>query len=55
MAKHDLAYAALSLDGGGIRGILPCMVLAKIERLTQEPIADLFDVMAGTSTGGRRW
>ena len=52
MAEHNLAYAALSLDGGGIRGILPCMVLAEIERLTQEPIADLFDVMSGTSTGG---
>jgi patatin-like phospholipase/acyl hydrolase len=42
----------LSIDGGGIRGILPAMVLAQIEKLTQRPIAHLFDLVAGTSTGG---
>jgi uncharacterized protein len=42
----------LSIDGGGIRGILPARVLARIEELTHTPIAKLFDVIAGTSTGG---
>jgi patatin-like phospholipase/acyl hydrolase len=42
----------LSIDGGGIRGIIPAKVLAKIEVLTGKPIADLFDVVTGTSTGG---
>jgi patatin-like phospholipase/acyl hydrolase len=42
----------LALDGGGIRGILPCAVLAEIERLTDRPICELFDLVAGTSTGG---
>jgi patatin-like phospholipase/acyl hydrolase len=42
----------LSIDGGGIRGIIPAKVLAKIEDLTKKPIAELFDVIAGTSTGG---
>lgn len=42
----------LSIDGGGIRGILPAAILVEIERLTQRPISDLFDLMAGTSTGG---
>jgi uncharacterized protein len=42
----------LSIDGGGIRGIIPAKVLARIEELTQKPIAELFDVVAGTSTGG---
>ena len=42
----------LSIDGGGIRGIIPAMVLAAIEKETGRPIADLFDVIAGTSTGG---
>jgi len=42
----------LSIDGGGIRGILAAMVLADIERRSGKPIADLFDLIAGTSTGG---
>ena len=42
----------LSIDGGGIRGIIPAMVLAEIERRTQRPVAQLFDLVAGTSTGG---
>jgi predicted acylesterase/phospholipase RssA len=42
----------LSIDGGGIRGIIPALVLARIEKLTHRPAASLFDVVAGTSTGG---
>lgn len=42
----------LSIDGGGIRGIIPATVLARIEELTRKPIAALFDLIAGTSTGG---
>lgn len=49
----------LSLDGGGIRGIIPATILAHLEaRLQQEKrdeslrIADFFDLLAGTSTGG---
>ncbi len=42
----------LSIDGGGIRGIIPAMVLSEIEKRTGRPIACLFDLIAGTSTGG---
>jgi len=42
----------LSIDGGGIRGIIPAIVLAEIETETQHRIAELFDLIAGTSTGG---
>ncbi len=42
----------LAIDGGGIRGIIPAMVLAEIERRTGRPVASLFDLVAGTSTGG---
>jgi hypothetical protein len=42
----------LAIDGGGIRGIIPAMLLARIESITGRPIAKLFDLVAGTSTGG---
>jgi patatin-like phospholipase/acyl hydrolase len=42
----------LSVDGGGIRGIVPATVLADLERRAQRPVAELFDLVAGTSTGG---
>ena len=41
----------LAIDGGGIRGILPAVVLAELERLAGRPIHAMFDVVAGTSTG----
>lgn len=42
----------LSIDGGGIRGLIPALVLQRIEEETGTPTADLFDLIAGTSTGG---
>jgi len=42
----------LSIDGGGIRGIIPAAVLAEIERRTGRRTAEIFDLTAGTSTGG---
>ena len=42
----------LSIDGGGVRGLIPALLLAELERITGKPIAELFDLIAGTSTGG---
>lgn len=42
----------LSIDGGGIRGLIPATVLSAIEERTKARTADLFDLIAGTSTGG---
>ncbi|KAL8199356.1 hypothetical protein R6Q57_012924 [Mikania cordata] len=48
----------LSLDGGGVRGIIQATILSFLEFKLQEidgpaaRIADYFDVIAGTSTGG---
>ncbi|CAN6448212.1 unnamed protein product [Victoria cruziana] len=48
----------LSIDGGGVRGIIPGAILSFLEAQLQEldgknaRIADYFDVIAGTSTGG---
>ena len=50
--KPSKKYRILSIDGGGIRGIIPAMILAEIEKRTQKPIHSLFDLIAGTSTGG---
>ncbi|MBX7151829.1 patatin-like phospholipase family protein [bacterium] len=49
----------LSIDGGGIRGIIPGQILIHLEKIFQDKsgnpdarIADYFDLIAGTSTGG---
>lgn len=42
----------LSLDGGGIRGIIPALVIAHLERQMSAPASELFDLIVGTSTGG---
>ncbi|KAJ0965309.1 hypothetical protein J5N97_026447 [Dioscorea zingiberensis] len=48
----------LSIDGGGIRGIIPATILSFLETQLQEldgedaRLADYFDVISGTSTGG---
>lgn len=48
----------LSVDGGGIRGVLPGTILAQLEKILQQldnsnrKLGDYFDMIAGTSTGG---
>ncbi|KAK1263226.1 Patatin-2-Kuras 2 [Acorus gramineus] len=48
----------LSIDGGGIKGIIPAAILSflesELQRLDGEDVrlADYFDVITGTSTGG---
>ena len=42
----------LAIDGGGIRGLIPALVLTEIERRSGRRIFELFDLIAGTSTGG---
>lgn len=50
----DRDFRILSIDGGGIRGILPLAILARLEEthLGGASIANFFDMVAGTSTGG---
>ena len=42
----------LALDGGGIKGVFAASFLETIEENTGKRIADHFDLIAGTSTGG---
>lgn len=42
----------LSIDGGGIKGVFPASFLASIEEQLGGRVADHFDLIVGTSTGG---
>jgi hypothetical protein len=42
----------LTIDGGGIKGVFPAAFLARLEEELGRPVADYFDLIAGTSTGG---
>lgn len=42
----------LAIDGGGIRGIIPALVLHQIEQRVGLPSSQIFDLIGGTSTGG---
>lgn len=47
-------FRILAIDGGGICGLLPALVLAEVEGryLNDRPIGAYFDLITGTSTGG---
>ncbi|XVE70025.1 hypothetical protein DITRI_Ditri10aG0038400 [Diplodiscus trichospermus] len=55
---HGDLITILSIDGGGIRGVIPGTILGFLESELQKldgedaRLADYFDVIAGTSTGG---
>ncbi|XP_004289234.1 PREDICTED: patatin-like protein 2 [Fragaria vesca subsp. vesca] len=57
LAKRKMV-TVLSIDGGGVRGIIPSTILGFLESKLQDldganaRIADYFDIIAGTSTGG---
>ena len=43
----------LTIDGGGIRGIIPALILDALQRrIGETPLYRCFDLIAGTSTGG---
>jgi patatin-like phospholipase/acyl hydrolase len=48
MAKFQI----LAIDGGGMRGIFPSGILARFEETYGCKVADCFDLVVGTSTGG---
>ncbi len=47
----DRPKRILSVDGGGVRGVIPAVALAALESRTGRPVRDQFDFVAGTSTG----
>ncbi|CAG8691638.1 13973_t:CDS:2, partial [Racocetra persica] len=53
--KHrndNSVYRILSIDGGGVRGVLPALWLSELEYRAHRPISQLFNMVTGTSTGG---
>jgi patatin-like phospholipase/acyl hydrolase len=49
--ETDRPVRVLSLDAGGIRGIIELHVLVELEERSGKPISELFDLIVGTSTG----
>lgn len=47
-----MAFKILSIDGGGIRGIVPAQILACMEQEFGQQATQWFNLLAGTSTGG---
>jgi predicted acylesterase/phospholipase RssA len=46
-------FRVLTIDGGGIRGVIPATVLVDLERrLAPHRLATVFDLIVGVSTGG---
>lgn len=46
-------YVVISIDGGGIRGYVPALILEKLEEeLGHVHLREAVDMFAGTSTGG---
>ncbi|MFT4414270.1 CBASS cGAMP-activated phospholipase [Fredinandcohnia humi] len=41
----------LCIDGGGIRGVFSIAILHAIEKQFKRPVAEMFELLAGTSTG----
>jgi len=42
----------LAIDGGGIRGIVPAVILSEIQKRLGADLYNVFDLISGTSTGG---
>jgi hypothetical protein len=55
--EPKIRFSILSIDGGGIRGLIPALVVKELERRLggdgpPARLTDYFDLFAGTSTGG---
>lgn len=49
--RTGATFRILSLDGGGIRGIMSALWLKELQSMLGSPLRDHFHIIAGTSTG----
>lgn len=52
MEEKQGTFRILSIDGGGVRGIIAARILQALEEMANKPIHQMFDLIVGTSTGG---
>jgi patatin-like phospholipase/acyl hydrolase len=52
LADGPKPIRVLSIDGGGIRGLIAAVILQDMEKRLNKPVSKVFDLVAGTSTGG---
>ncbi len=52
IATNSKLARVLSIDGGGVRGIGPASWCANLEHIAEKSTADMFNLLAGSSTGG---
>ena len=43
----------LAIDGGGVKGLVPALMMQRLEKMCGCPINQLFNLVGGTSTGGK--
>jgi patatin-like phospholipase/acyl hydrolase len=48
----EKSIKVLAIDGGGIRGIIPAVILGELQKRIGKDLWRIFDLIAGTSTGG---
>ncbi|HEV2315197.1 MAG TPA: patatin-like phospholipase family protein [Candidatus Acidoferrales bacterium] len=48
----EKSIKVLAIDGGGIRGIIPAVILGELQKRIGKDLWQTFDLIAGTSTGG---
>jgi patatin-like phospholipase/acyl hydrolase len=52
LATAPKSTLLLTIDGGGVKGIVPATILVQLEKDLGKPIYEMFDMIGGTSTGG---
>ena len=52
LRHRDPPVCVLSMDGGGTRGLVIAALLDEIEARVGYPLAECFDLVCGSSTGG---